>query len=143
MTWQGGKMRREVGSISEFAPLRALAAEPDDPSAVLKALAEALTKFPDKINIHVRLVSGDEAETIQHWDVQAGSKSAKAQQKKPNRSHVTVMLRPETLMEIAQGRLAPYEALYTGRLRVGGNLDSAKAIVRHLTDLASRYRAPC
>ena len=82
-------------------------------------------------------------ETVQHWDVQGGSKNAKAQQKEPNRSDVTVVIRPETLMEIAQGRLAPYEALYAGKLRVGGNLESAKAIVQHLTDPASSYRSPC
>ncbi|MFO0991270.1 MAG: SCP2 sterol-binding domain-containing protein [Hyphomicrobiales bacterium] len=143
MTWQGGKLRREMGPISEFAPLKSLAAQHDDPSVVLKALAEALSEFPDKISLHVRLVSGDSAETVQHWDVQGGSKNAKALQKEPKKSDVTVVMRPETLMEIAQGRLAPYEALYSGRLRVGGNMDAAKAIVEHLTDPTARYRAPC
>ena len=124
MTWQGGKLRREMGPISHFAALKPLAQERDDPSAALKALAAALTGFRSKVSLHFRLVSGDEGETVQHWDVQGGLKNAKAQQKEPNRSDVTVVIRPETLMEIAQGRLAPYEALYAGKLRVGGNLES-------------------
>lgn len=132
-----------MGPISEFAPLKSLAAQHDDPGIALKALAEALAEFPEKISLHVQIVSGDNADAFQHWDVQGGSKNAKALQKQPKKSDVTVVMRPETLMEIAQGRLAPYEALYSGRLRVGGNMDAAKAIVEHLTDPSSRYRAPC
>jgi putative sterol carrier protein len=89
------------------------------------------------------LVSGDDVETVEHWHVQGGIKTAKAQQKEPEKSDVTVVMRPETWMLIAQGRLAPYEALYTGKLRIGGDLESAKAIVQHLTDPASTYRPPC
>ena len=52
-------------------------------------------------------------------------------------------MRPETWLEIAEGRLAPYEALYSGRLRVGGDLEAAKSITRHLSDPASTYQPPC
>jgi SCP-2 sterol transfer family len=143
MAWQGGKLRREVGPISAFARLKPLAADRDDPGTALKALANALTGLRTAVNVHIRLVSGDEGETVEHWHVQGGAKTAKVLQKKPQKSDVTVVMRPETWMEIAQGRLAPYEALYAGRLRVGGNLEHAKAIVRHLTDPASTYRPPC
>ena len=35
------------------------------------------------------------------------------------------------------------KALYTGKLRVGGNFEVAKAITKHLTDPAANYMAPC
>ena len=54
-----------------------------------------------------------------------------------------MVMRPETWTQIAQGLLAPYEALYTGKLRVGGNFEVAKAITKHLTDPAANYMAPC
>jgi putative sterol carrier protein len=95
------------------------------------------------VNLHVRLVSGDDGESVEHWHVQGGSKTAKAQQKEPKKSDVVVVMRPETWLQIAQGRLAPYEALYSGKLRVGGDLEAAKAIVQHLTDPASPYQPPC
>ncbi len=143
MTWQGGKLRREIGPISAFARLKPLAKDRDDPGTALKALANALSGFRTTVNVHIRLVSGDDGETVEHWHVQGGAKTAKVQQKKPQKSDVTVVMRPETWLQIAQGQLAPYEALYAGKLRVGGNLESAKAIVRHLTDPAATYRPPC
>ena len=61
----------------------------------------------------------------------------------PKEADVVVVMRPETWTQIAQGQLAPYEALYTGKLRVGGDFELAKAIVKHLTDPATPYVAPC
>ena len=52
-------------------------------------------------------------------------------------------MRPETWAQIAQGQLSPYEALYSGKLRVGGDLEMAKMIVKHLTDPSAPYVAPC
>jgi putative sterol carrier protein len=143
MTWQGGKLRREVGPISAFARLKPLAKDRDDPTMAIKALASALSGYRTVVNLHVRLVSGDDGESVEHWHVQGGSKTAKAQQKEPKKSDVVVVMRPETWLQIAQGRLAPYEALYSGKLRVGGDLEAAKAIVQHLTDPASPYQPPC
>jgi putative sterol carrier protein len=120
-----------------------MAEDRDDPGSALNALAKALGGFQNEVNLNVRLVSGDDGETVEHWHVRGGAKAAKAQQKKPKKPDVTVVMRPETWMLIAQGRLAPYDALYAGMLRVGGDLEAAKAIVQHLTDPASTYRSPC
>ncbi len=143
MTWQGGKRSREIGPISAFARLKPLAEERDDPAKALETLARALSDYRSPVRLHVRLVTGDDGETVEHWEVQGGSKTAKAQQKEPKQADVILVMRPETWMQIAQGRLAPYEALYSGKLRVGGDMESAKAIARHLTDPASTYRSPC
>jgi SCP-2 sterol transfer family len=144
MTWQGGKLRRVDAPSSPFAPLKPLAADGDDPAKGIEMLSHALADFPEPLRLHVRLVSaGDDDEVVEHWEVQAGPKGARAQQKEPDGADVIVVMRPETWVEIAQGRLAPYEALYTGRLRVGGDFEAAKAITRHLSDPSSTYVAPC
>lgn len=153
MTWQGGKLRREIGPIPSFARLKPMAGDRDGPAAALNGLAKALSGFRADVNLQVRLISGDDGgETVERWQVRGGAKAAKvakaekvakAQRKEAKKSDVVVVMRPETLMFIAQGRLAPYEALYTGKLRVGGDLESAKAIVQHLTDPAATYRSPC
>jgi SCP-2 sterol transfer family len=144
MTWQGGKLGREVGPVSAFARLKPLATEADDAAKAVRAFSKALGGYQRQVRVHLRLVSGEEGATVEHWNVQAGPKgTAKAEQKEPKQADVIVAMRPETWLLIAQGRLAPYEALYAGKLRVGGDMEIAKAITRHLTDPAATYRAPC
>ncbi len=145
MTWQAGKLKRESGPDSVFARLKPFATDVDDAAKALTALSQALANYPSPVRLHVRLVSGDgEGEAIEHWDVESGAKvAAKAERKPPEAADVIVAMRPHTWMLIAQGQLAPYEALYAGKLRVGGNMETAKAITRHLTDPKSTYRSPC
>jgi len=142
MTWQGGKLGREAAPTQTFTCLTPLAAADDDPATSMTALSRALSDFPAAVTVNVRLL-GDDGETVEHWDVQGGSKKAKAVARVPKTPDIIVVMRPETWQQIAQGRLAPYEALYAGKLRVGGNFETAKAITRHLSDPSSPYVAPC
>ncbi len=142
MTWQGGKLGRESGQTSAFAALQPMAGERDDAAAALESMAKALSDFPSSVRLNVRLMA-DDGESVVHWEVQGGSRSAKARKKEPKDADVIVVMRPETWLEIAQGRLAPYEAVYSGRMRVGGNMEMAKSITRHLTDPAATYLPPC
>jgi hypothetical protein len=143
MTWQGGKKGREPGPFTTFARLAPLAAAHDDAGQGLEKLAHALSNFGSPVRIHIRFVGGPDGEAVEHWEVQAGAKVAKAQPRKPKTADVIVAMKPETWSQIAQGRLTPYDALYGGKLRVGGDLDMAKAITRHLTDPSASYVAPC
>jgi len=142
MTWQGGKLRREERGTLSFACLRTLAQPQDDAAKSINQLSKALGGLGKPVRLHIGLVSGADGGRVQHWDVQ-GSKSGKVKKGKPKDADVVVLMRPETWAEIAQGQLAPYEALYLGRLRVGGNFEMAKAIVKHLTDPSASYVAPC
>jgi putative sterol carrier protein len=143
MTWQGGKLRRDENGLPAFARLRPLAGTQDDIAKSLDQLAKALSSMEKPVLVHVQLVSGADGDTVDHWSVQGGAKNAKAKKGAPKGARVVVVMRPETWGEIAQGRLAPYEALYSGRLRVGGDFETAKAIVKHLADPATPYTAPC
>ena len=132
MTWQGGKLRREQGETLSFARLRTLARPQDDAAKGINQLSKALSGLGKQVRLHIGLVSGPDAARVQHWDVQGGAKSGKVKRGKPKEADVVVVMRPETWAEIAQGQLAPYEALYSGKLRVGGDFEMAKAIVKHL-----------
>lgn len=142
MTWQGGKLRREAAPIRTFACLTPLTTATEDPAASLSALSKALSDFSTAVTLDVRLL-GDDGESVEHWEVQAGSKRPKAVARDPKKADIVVVMRPETWQQIAAGRLAPYEALYSGKLRVGGDLAAAKDITRHLSDPSSPYVAPC
>jgi putative sterol carrier protein len=143
MTWQGGKLRREEGRALPFARLRTLAGPQDDAAKSLDQLSKVLSGLSKPVRLHIRLVSGTDGEIVEHWEVQGGSKNGKAKKGEPKNADVVVVMRPETWGQIAQGQLAPYEALYSGKLRVGGDFEIAKAIVKHLTDPAAPYVAPC
>jgi hypothetical protein len=148
MTWQGGKLSREaVLEQAAFAPLKPIADERDDAAKGLRKLSKALSDYPTPLRLNVRLVSGGDDsgtdESAGHWEVQAGSKTPKARRKESKDADVIVVTRPDTWLQITQGKLAPYEALYSGRLRVGGDFEAAKDLTRYLTDPASTYVAPC
>lgn len=126
-----------------FARLKPLAEQRDDSATALEKLAQALRGYESPVRLHVRLVSGEDGENVEHWEVQGGTKNSKAQRREPEDPNVVLVMRPETWDQIAQGQLAPYEALYTGKLRVGGDFEIAKALTRYLTDPTAIYVAPC
>jgi putative sterol carrier protein len=145
MTWQGGKKAKEaIVPPVAFARLRPLmAGQKADEAGSLKSLSQALRNYGSAVRIHIHLGEGADGEKVDHWDVEGGSAKATARNSKPKNADVHVVMRPETRMQIAQGRMAPYDALFGGRLRVGGDLEKAKSIIQHLSDPAVPYVPPC
>jgi putative sterol carrier protein len=123
--------------------LTPLAGDRDNSETGLKQLAKALSNYKKPTLLHVRLVTGKEGERVEHWEINAGSKGSKLQRTQTKKADVIVLMRPETWSQIAQGMLAPYDALFAGKLRVGGNVETAKDITRHLSDPRVPYVAPC
>jgi hypothetical protein len=143
MTAEGGKERRVVAPSSPFARLKPIAPATADAASALDLLGRALSDFPSSLRLDVRLVAGGDDAATERWDVPAGAKRPRVQQRTSQNADVVLLIRPETLLEILRGALAPYDALYSGRLRVGGDLEAAKALTRHLSDPSVPYVAPC
>src|SRR6185312_372241 len=106
MTWQGGKRAREVGPSFPFARLTPLAGEGDDPARALEMLGHALSDYPSPLRLEVRLVSEGDDNSVEHWEVPAGSRSPSVRRKQSKDADVVVVMRPETWMQIARGHLA-------------------------------------
>jgi hypothetical protein len=141
MTWQGGKRPREAPPRSLFARLAPLAdrAKADDIEVSLRGLATALKNSKTKGRVHLRLVTGTGTETVEHWEIAGGN----ARRAEPKGADVVVAMRRETWLSIAKGELPPYEALLAGQLRVGGDFEAAKEMVRQLSDPSAPYVPPC
>lgn len=141
MTWQGGKRPREAPPRSPFARLAPLVGQDktEDIETSLRGLAAALKGAKAKATLHLRLVSGTETETIDHWEIAGG----KARRAEPKGADLVVVMRRETWLAIARGELPPYDALLSGKLRVGGDFKAAKEMVRSLSNPADRYLPPC
>jgi putative sterol carrier protein len=140
MTWQGGKRPKEENVTTSFAPLQRLLEEHEqDPEEGLHKLAQALGNYDSPVRIHVQLLHEGK---VEHWEVQGGSTAA-AQRLEPQEADVLVVVRRETWVQIAQGRLSPFDALFQGKLRVGGNLELAKRLAQHLSDPTVPFVPPC
>ena len=140
---QGGKPIRATlpPKSSPFAPLKSLVSgRGRDVEASLSKLSQSLGSFDQPLRIHVQLIDGDKCED---WEVAAGSKKASAKRAKPKTSDVRVVLRKDTWAQIAGGRLSPYDALFSGKLRIGGDVELAKRLVQHLSDPSVPYVSPC
>jgi hypothetical protein len=134
-TWQGGKRGREVAPSSPFASLKPLVGEADNPAKGLEMLSDALRGYPNPLRLHVRLVSGEEDdESVEQWEVQAGTDGFQAAADGVKRRRRDRGDAPRDVDAYRPGRPGPYEALYTGRLRVGGDFEAAKAVTRYLSD---------
>ena len=141
MTWQGGKRAPEQNLPTGFAPLRRfLEEQKQDPEESFQKMAQALKDYEAPVRIHIRLLNDEQ---VEHWEVEGGSARAAARRKEPKKADVVVILRRETWVEIAQGRLSPFDALFSGNMRVGGDIEEAKRIAQHLSDPAVPFVAPC
>lgn len=145
MTREGGKPSRpEPASdvVPRFACLRPLLeGEARDIAQSFRNMAEALRTCEEPCRVQVRLVDGDE--TVETWEIGAGARASAARGQEAAEADVHVVVSSDTWVEIAQGRLAPFEALFSGRLRVGGNFELAKRLARHLTDPAATFVPLC
>jgi putative sterol carrier protein len=141
---QGGKPIRSTlpPKTSPFAPLKPLAKGRArvDVEASLSKLSQSLRSFEKPLRIHVQLIDGDRTED---WEVAAGSKKDSVRRARPKTADVRVVLRKDTWTQIAGGRLSPYDALFSGKLRIGGDVELAKQLVRHLSDPSVPYVSPC
>lgn len=141
MTWQGGKRAPEQNVPTAFAPMQQLLeAHKQDPEESFQNMAQALKNYEAPVRIHIRLLN---EEQVEHWEVAGGSAKPAAHRKEPKKADVVVIVRRETWMQIAQGRLSPFDALFSGKLRVGGDIEAAKRIAQHLSDPSVPFVAPC
>jgi hypothetical protein len=132
---EGGKViRGAVGDVrpSPFAPLKALLQPHEqDVGEGVRRLAAALNGLGAPARLHLRVLDG---ETVDHWEVEGGTLAAAAHQRAPKSADMTLIVRRDTWLRMAHGRLSPFDALLSGSMRLGGDTALAKRVVRHLSD---------
>ncbi|MGB8768546.1 MAG: hypothetical protein WCC92_02955 [Candidatus Korobacteraceae bacterium] len=98
MTWNGGKLTATpVVPHVTFARLRPFASsQKRDHAESFKNLSHALRNFGSHVRLHIRLVSGDDGEKAEHWDVEGGTSKASARRGLAKNADVHVVMRPET-----------------------------------------------
>lgn len=141
MTGGGKPIRSSFGDSgnSPFAPLRPLIGiDQQDIPAGIASVSSALDQFPAPATVHLQILDGSRA---LNWDVRSGP--TQAREYAPPDADIRLVMRRDTWMRIAQGSLAPFDALFEGKVAVGGDTELAKRLVEHLSDPAVPYVPPC
>lgn len=141
MTIDGGKAIRPAFSdtASPFAPLLPLLAlQQDDIAAGVSRVSTALDSFAVPASVHLRILDGAD---VQDWDVRSGPAAAVA--RAPEHADVRLVMQRDTWLRIVRGTLAPFDALFEGKVGVGGDTELAKQLVEHLSDPAVPFVPPC
>lgn len=143
MTEGGKRIRATVGDkpASPFTRLRPLL-QPHEQDAAdgVRKLADALHGLGDSVRLHLRML---EDETVDHWEVEGGTRKSAAHQRAPGSADVVLIVRRETWLQMAHGRLSPFDALLSGKLRIGGDTELAKRVAQHLSDPAVPFVGLC
>jgi hypothetical protein len=143
VTQGGKKIRAAVGDRqpSPFAPLRPLLRPHEQDAADgLRKLAVALAGLDARVRLHVQLL---DSEAVEHWSIEGGTGKSTVKRRTPKQADVRLVLRRTTWLAIAQGRLSPFDALFAGRMRFGGNSQLGKRVARHLSDPSVPFVPPC
>jgi len=144
MTQGGKQIRMAVGDRppSPFAPLRPLLKSHEQGAADgLRKLAAALAGLDARVRLHVQILDSEEG--VEHWSIEGGTGKPVAQRRAPKKPDIRLVLRRATWLAIAQGRLSPFDALFAGRMRFGGDSELGKRVARHLSDPSVPFVPPC
>jgi SCP-2 sterol transfer family len=141
----GGKPHRKAklgaAAPTGFAPLRALLkSDETDLTQSLQQLSAELASFDAPMLLQVQVLEGS---STHDWELECGRDRVSASRRSANEVDVRVVVRHDTWLQIAHGKLNPFDAFITGKLRVGGDVELAKRLVQHLSDPSVPYVSPC
>ena len=141
----GGKPHRTTtlpaAAPTAFAPLRALLkSDETDLTQSLQNLSAELASFDAPIRLQVQVLEGS---STHDWELECGRDRVSASRRLANEADVRVVVRHDTWLQIAHGKLNPFDAFISGKLRVGGDVELAKRLVQHLSDPSVPYVSPC
>jgi hypothetical protein len=143
----GGKPHRttELAAVAPiaFAPLRALLKSDDtDLTRSREKLSAELAGFDTPVRLQVQVLEGP---STHDWELECGRGRSTGSRRSAKKAvaDVRVVVRHDTWLQIAHGKLNPFDAFISGKLRVGGDVELAKRLVQHLSDPSVPYVSPC
>ena len=116
-----------------------------DLSRGVESLSAELARLDSEVRLDVEVLEGAETHA---WVLECGLGRSSVRprprdEEKTRKPDVRVVVRHETWLQIAQGKLSPFEAFITVMLLVGGDTEIAKRLVQHLSDPSVPYVSPC
>jgi hypothetical protein len=116
--------------MGTFMRLRRLTEGGVDPAQGMAALAQRLQDLGEQGVLQVRLVGADAGDESRFWSIIAGEDSARAE--RVGRPDLEIVTTAETWRRLTDGSYSPLDAFLDGKLRVRGDVDFGKRVLRHL-----------
>ena len=118
--------------MDSYAKLaRLTAAGPADLERTFVRLAELLGKTPVTARIRAQIL---ECPGTRTWTILSGEGQCRAEDAQGDRPDLEVICHAETWWEIAAGELSPVDAFLGGRMRLRGDPELGKEILKYLSD---------
>jgi len=119
-------------SLSDFyAPLPTLAEPTEDLDATFVRVAELLGASSTPLAVRVQISDGEDAD-VRSWVLDTGPTGCQVTSEATRPPDAEAILDTETWALIASGRMSPLEAFAQGRMRVRGDMQTARRIARQL-----------
>jgi putative sterol carrier protein len=116
--------------VKRFATLKPLTRRHrEDVGDALREMASLASKSAERGRIQLRLVRGEQSSV---WTIELGGRAGKVTERASGKPNLELVTRDETWAQIAEGALSPLEAFLTGNLRIRGDAELGKRLVRHL-----------
>jgi putative sterol carrier protein len=119
--------------MGTYALVRSLTDGPEiDVDSTMERLASALGDAGETGSMGLSIGGDDESSERSVWTLSLDQTTAQRGGNGSLASDVTLLTAPETFHRMATGSYSPVQAFLDGRLRVRGDIDLAKRILRHL-----------
>ena len=94
-----------------------------------EAMAKSLQDSGEKGSIQFRILRDDEH---LYWCIELGSKANKVKTIKVEQPTLEIVTRADTWWQIAKSSLSPLDAFLQGKMRIRGDVDLGKRLLRRL-----------
>ncbi|MCA1675343.1 MAG: SCP2 sterol-binding domain-containing protein [Actinobacteria bacterium] len=119
--------------MSTYALVRSLTdGQGSDVDLTVERLATAVSDAGDRGSMQLSLGADEEGSERSVWTLSLDEATAKRSTTGSVASDITLLTAPETFQRMAEGSYSPVQAFLDGKLRVRGDMDLAKRILRHL-----------
>lgn len=100
-----------------------------DLGETFQRIAELLKSTDEHALLQIRILSG---EKHLYWCLELNENGCKVRAEKHDHSDFEVVMRAETWWQIAEGSLSPLEAFIQNKMKIGGDVELGKRILRRL-----------
>jgi len=98
--------------------------------AVFQRMAEFLGEPEEQARVQFRILSGEEP---LYWSLELEKKACEIRAERMDKPDLEIITRAETAWKIASGSLSPLEAFVQGKMRIRGDIELGRRLLKQLT----------
>jgi SCP-2 sterol transfer family protein len=125
-------------SVQSYVKLRKLTAQDGEPiEDVLQRGVDELRGLGEEATVELRLIGGENAGARSIYSVRLTSAGAVLHTERTKSPTLVLITTAKAFLDMADGSYSPVQACLDGKLKLQGNADLARRIIRHLGELGT------